>query len=190
MQGGQQNNAMPWMGQQMPQPMPMPMLHYPAPQPRMYPYIPSGMQAITLPPAPPHNHASQSAQPTPTQTPFPPPNTPMLTGSHAAAGNIAQQSDPNTSAINQYRFNEYGAVLCSTCRKPRSARFQWHFHKHKGKLENPNICRTCREIGTSDEDESRDERSGKQKRSGSRHRSRGRTVMPGGRATSVSRRGQ
>ncbi|KAK5940479.1 hypothetical protein PMZ80_006894 [Knufia obscura] len=173
--------------------VPSQLAHYAAPHPRMYPYVPSGSQALThqlthqpTGGPPPANTTGAMFNPAHTTIPNAPPTAPPGYG----------PSNPGQFAMNPMSMNPDDLKYkCSICGRFRSSRYQWKHRVPVGQLPGPTICRRCRQEATDSEDESTDSYEERDYRSHSRHRSlarnrsrsRGRASRPRSRARSSSR---
>lgn len=150
--------------------MPTHLPHYTAPHPHMYPYVPTGSQALVPQASMLHNNNAQPLQ----RLPF----------AHSARPTCSTQVE-TTQALT----NPDGARLkCSICGRLRSPEYQRRHRIAPDQLPPPKICRRCRKEVTDSEDESTDGhgaspyRSRSQNRRGSRHE----TTRPRSRIRSTS----
>lgn len=156
---------------------------YAFPQPRIYPYIPPGMQPIQQPvarqePGPSSHGAAVLGN---AATPFSYPHYPYPSNQGQAITNpIAVHPDDL-----KYK--------CTICGKFRSSRYQWKHRVPPGQLPRPTICKNCRAEATDSEDEDTDsyeERDYRHRAKGRKKSSRtpiARSPRPRSRARSISR---
>lgn len=137
--------------------------HYAVPHPRMYPYVPVGIQApATQPPTQQNNNVQPSGQ-----------------SSFGQTGVTRFPTKPDDLR-----------PKCNICGRFRSARYQWKHRVASGQLPS-NICRRCRKEVTDSENESTDsyEKRSYRRQSRNRLRSRSRISRSRSKARSASKLG-